>query len=368
MTTQIQKNGFFKRLLNSIGGIFIGILLIFANLYFLGKNEARSIGQIRAIDEVEKTAIMISADNVNSQNDGKLVILSGAISDFTNQTDDFYNVVSNSYVLARKVAMYQYQEQRTGSDTDAEVKITYPTSWHYEHINSDSYPADCVNPRWPSGDEFQRYIKFASSARLGAFNINEAQLKTIGSVSDISVPADAKIPSGFRKDGIYITNESNPPTVGNIRVSFATNIAKDMTLIGRQSGSNIEDYITKNKKTFNEIRAGILTKEELVETYRGENATKTWMLRFLFTALVCSGFAMVFKPVEVLLKVIPFLGKYIAGFTRWVANFIGILLGVTLSLIVILLSWVLVRPLYAIILLVVVAGLIYLIVKMKRKA
>jgi len=368
MTTQIQKNGFFKRLMNSFGGIFIGILLIFFSLYRLGVNEANSIGQIRAIDDIAKNAVNITSNTVDNANDGKLVVVSGSLSNFTIQKDDIYNVTSDSYVLSRIVEMYQYQKKVSGSSTDAEQTITYPASWYDEHINSDDYPESYTNPRWPSGDGFTPVTKWADGARLGAFSVDQQQLMKLKPKNNISIPADAIMPEGYRADGNYITNTSGSPTAGNMRVYFQTNTAKDVTLLGRQNGSNIENYTTKNKKIVNELMAGILTKDEIVELKRTENSATTWMWRFILTALVCSGFAMIFKPVEVLLKVIPFLGKYIAGFTRWVANFIGILLGVTLSLIVILLSWVLVRPVYAAILLVVVAGLIYLIVKMKRKA
>jgi len=367
MSTQVKQNSFLSRLGNSLLGILIGICLIFFGLYQLAMNEGRSIGQIRAIDDVEKVAIEINPIDVKGENDGKLVILSGTLTDYAPQTDDVYGIKSDSFVLSRKVEMYQYLKKVTGSSTDSEQTITYNAGWYTESIDSSDYPADNQNPPFPSDEAFTSKQKWADSARLGAFDVVQAQLQSLGVTSNIPIPADAILPNRYRIDGNYISSASGTPEVGDIRISFLTNTRKDVTLLGKQSGSHIDDYTTKNGKKFNDLRAGRFTKEELVAQYRSENSATTWMLRFLFAGLVCMGFAMLFKPVEVLTRWIPFLGKYIAGFAKGVAMFISIVLGMVLSLIVIVISWIFVRPLIAVILLVVVAGLIYMIVKMRRR-
>jgi len=349
-------------------GIFIGICLIFFCLYQLALNEGRSIGQIRAIEDVKKNAIEVVSADVRSENDEKLVILSGTISSFEGQSDEFYNIVGNTYyVLDRIVEMYQYEKKTSGSSTDNEQVITYPANWYTVAINSSSYPEDHQNPPWPSSEGFKPKTKWANKASIGAFSVNQAQLMKLGATNHISIPSEAELPSGYHISGNYITNAENTPSVGDMRISFATNTTKDATLIGKQSGSEIVDYTTKNKKSINDMRPNRLTKEEYVAQLTSENSAMTWFLRIMFTVFVCLGFSMIFKPIEVLTRVIPFVGRYIAGFAKGVATFIGIVFGVVLSLVVIIISWIFVRPLVALGLVVVVVGLIFMVVKMKRR-
>jgi Flp pilus assembly protein TadB len=72
---------------------------------------------------------------------------------------------------------------------------------------------------------------------------------------------------------------------------------------------------------------------------------------------------MIMTPLTVLVGVIPFLGKI----SRGVASFVGVLLGVALSAIVIAISWILVRPLIGLALLAVAAGFVAMIMFFRKK-
>ena len=362
-----KKNSIGSRFLNSFGAIFIGLAVIIICIIALGCNERRSVTAIRAYDEFGKNLIETGSAQANPGNDGKLVAIRGELS-FSDVTDPAYRITAGSFVLVRSVEMFQWRERKQGSSTDAETTYTYEGVWDASPINSGGfYDSSYANKRWPSDAEFQSKRFYADDVRLGEFRVTSEQLADLPVDTALAVPESASLPSGFNRDRRYIHNGNlSDPAVGDMRISFLSSEVTKASMLGRQQGDAMVSYTARNGTRIDRMFAGERSGAEMVAQLQAENTATTWLLRILLTVLVCIGFSMFFTPVQTLVSIIPFLGKFLGKATKTVAGVIGGIVGVTLSLLVIAISWIAVRPLVGIPLLLVTAGLIVLLVRYRK--
>ena len=364
-----KKNSAGSRLLNSVGAIFIGLAVIFICLIALGCNERRSVRAIRAYDEFGKNLIETGSATVNPGNDGRLVAIRGALG-FSNVTDSAYQVTAPSFVLVRAVEMYQWQERKQGSSTDAETTYTYYGAWKDSPVSSAGFfDQSNANRPWPSDAALQNRHFYAEDARLGDFRITPEQLANLPVDIALAVPESASLPGGFSRsdDSRYIHNGNlSDPAIGDMRISFLSSEVTRASMLGRQQGDAIVSYTARNGTRIDRMFAGERSGAEMVGQLQAENKAATWLLRILLTVLVCIGFSMFFTPVQTLTSMIPAIGKFLGKATKTVAQVIGSIVGVALSLLVIAISWVAVRPLVGIPLLAVTAGLIVLLVRYRK--
>ena len=364
-----KKNSAGSRLLNSVGAIFIGLAVIVICLIALGCNERRNVMAIRAYDEFGKNLIETGSATVNPGNDGKLVAIRGALS-FSPVTDPAYRIMANSFVLRRYVEIYQWEERKQGSSTDAETTYIYTGAWKSEHISSTKFfDQSHVNKPWPSDSALQTGHIYADDAQLGDFRVTPEQLSNLPVDITLAVPESTPLPAGFSRsaDGRYIFNGNlADPAIGDIRISFHSSEVKRASMLGKQQGDAIVSFTAKNGTRIDRMFAGEISGAEMVGQLQAENKAATWLLRILFTVLVCIGFSMFFTPVQTLTSMIPAIGKFLGKATQKVAQVIGGIIGTVLSLLVIAISWIAVRPLVGIPILLVTAGLIVLLVRYRK--
>jgi len=363
----VKKNSFGSRLLNSVGGIFLGIGIALLFLCFLAWNEGNNVKSIRAYDEAGKIIVETDGAKADPANNGKLVAVKGNLS-FTPVSDPIYGV-KGTFVISRNVEMYQWKQTKKGSSTDKEVTYTYTQDWSRSAIHSSAFydKTGHENPDWPAGDAYQSSVVYATDAKLGDFALTDEQLKQLYGDSESIASTPDKVPAGMNKSGDFITTSSGSPKTGDIRIYWKTSDAAFASALGKQSGGVITAYTTKNNKAILRFTSGNKTGAEMIEDLKFENTLNTWLLRIIFTIIICAGFSMVFTPIEVLTSIIPFLGKYISKFTQGFGKAVGFIVGVPLSLVVIAVSWIVVRPLFAIPLLLIAGGIIYLVVKKNKE-
>jgi len=361
----VKKNSFISRFLNSVGGIFIGIVVALLCLVLLAWNEYRSVKAIRAYGEAGKTLIETGSAKADPANDGKLVAIRGALA-FSPVADNAYGVSANSFALERTVEMYQWHQSQKGSSTDAETTYTYTKEWSSAPVPSSGFheKAGHENPEWPAGETLRSGAIYAEDAKLGDFILTRAQLSQLPVNVDVTPPDS--VPSGWNKSGKYFTSFSDNPNIGAIRISWKRSDVTRASALGKQDGNSIITYETKNKTPINDLFAGELDGAQMIKILQETNKAVTWLLRILFALLICAGISMVFTPVEVLISVIPLLGKYLAKFNKGYAKAIGYMVGISLSLGVIGLAWIFVRPMVAIPLLIIVGGIILILVQQSK--
>ena len=118
--TEVTQTGLFGRIKNAIGGIFIGIILIIVSFPVLWFNEANSAKTHAGLSELSKAVVTVSADSVESANDGNPVHLTGTATTDEVLTDPRFKVSTNGIKLTTTVEMYQWRET-TSTDTEKQL-------------------------------------------------------------------------------------------------------------------------------------------------------------------------------------------------------------------------------------------------------
>ena len=387
------RRSYGSNILNSVKGVFAGILLVIICTGLLYWNESSSVKMIRAIDDVKKNLVEITEVNPTpvSANDNKLVLVKGDLALTSLPADPAFVGITGTYKLVRTVETLLWKETKTtsshdnlGGSTTEETTYNYTKVWTSDYINSSSFDsegrvghenpleADILNPTGIEGLSLGSSVGYAGGAKIGGFTLSRTHLEQLPATNK-AIPDSVSAPTGFSiKSNFFTTasNVANRPSseatqtdIGAVRVSFMEGSATQATILGEQQADGSFTAYTSNGNTFNDARAGLLTADQFISALKKENDTKTWIFRLLLALLICIGFSLMLAPVAVIAKVIPFLGRL----TRAASSFVGFLIGIAFSVAVIAISWVAVRPLIGIPLLgVTVAFIILAVVKAKK--
>ena len=352
-----------KKIGEAIKGVGIGILLILVCIVLLAWNEYNNVNNIKAVAEARKDFIQIVSDAVNPENEGKLTAASGKL-DVTDETvsDSLFNVSVHTAKLMRTVEMYQWKEE--SKENNGNKTYSYKQVWSENPIDSSGFHTS--GHENPGALPFTSQTFLAEEARLGAFVLSgdqKAMLPGNAAVSDFSGTSAAE--KGYTAAGEYLySGASGSPKIGDVRVSYTYNNSSEISLLARQTGDTFTGYKTKSGVTLNKVVDGIRPGEEIIDIIQSENNFLKWILRAIGILFMFIGFMLIFKPLCMAGAYIPILGSLV----NTAAGFIAFVLGVSLSLIVIAVSWIFVRPLLGIGLLVAVVVLMIMLARYKRSA
>lgn len=352
-----------EKIKNAIGGVVGGFLCIVIGIVLLWWNEGNDVKNIKTIEEARGSLVNVSSESVDSDNEGKLVSTNGEINVIDESLrDDYFNiVVPNTAKLVRVVEMYQWvedcetEDDRTVCNYDKKWLSTIEDSSSFEESGHDN----------PSTIPFEGAAYYANEVELGAFKLSSTQIQMLSTGATVSVDATAFLPNGYKIADKYITSAENidNPNVGDVRVSFKYSNDTTITVLAMQKGNSFADYKSEQGKVLNELRAGSLTGEEMIDVVETQNNILKWILRLVGVLLVTGGFAGLLTPILMVLSIIPIVGDGIAGVLRFIASLVGF----AVSMLVIALAWIVFRPLIGICLLAVVVGVVVLIVMLIKK-
>jgi len=151
--TQVTSTSWIARLGKSILGVLIGIVLIIAAIVVLFWNEGRAVTTARSLAEGSHAVVAVGSASVDPVNDGKLVYVSGDLTERAPLADQEFGVSANALRLVRKVEMYEWKEESKTERRDKlgggeeEVK-----TYTYHRVWSDRY-ADSSRFKHPDGHE-----------------------------------------------------------------------------------------------------------------------------------------------------------------------------------------------------------------------
>ncbi|MGN0879056.1 MAG: TMEM43 family protein [Oligosphaeraceae bacterium] len=268
--------------------------------------------------------------------------------------------------------------------------------------------------------------QYCSNAKLGAFTLNEALIRKVGGAQDYVFAQGFKLPetlpAGSRIEGKYVVipfqqpvatqvatavqpvagqqpavapqpavqqpvagqpavqqqpvagqpavvqqpaapAQAGVPQIGDVRISYRMVRPHDFSVVGVQQGDTIVAHVASNGESNLLTADSIKSAAEMYRSAEEANSIKLWLFRLLGFVLMYSGLRAVFRPLEVLGDVVPFIGSIIgAG-----AGIVSFLIAAPLSLVTIAVAWIAYRPVVGIILLV-AAGAIGYLVYAKAKA
>lgn len=334
---------------NVFGGVVGGIILILVGIGLLWFNESNNVKNIKTVAEGRNAAININSPKIYSNNNEKLVDVSGDLNILTESTkDDVFNVGIKTAKLVRTVEMYEWDEREDNSNDN--TTYSYSKKWSDELIDSSMFhqPSGHENP---TSMPYESYKFLANDVNVGEFAVSEKEKDMLPTSKIISLlPTDAAIPTNYKADNQYITSsiDTQNPQVGDVRISFSYNDAKIVTILAMQNNNTFTDYKTSSGKSINMIREGKYTASEMLNYLETQNNILKWVLRAVGTLLVIFGLFALMGPITLIASFVPILGNLV----RSALFVVAFLLGLAISLITISIAWIVYRPVLGILLLV----------------
>ena len=345
-------------------GIISGFIMIVIAIILLFVNEASAVDAEKVISLAKDSYIEVSSSKIDKNNDGKLVVTNGKINLINDMIyDQDFNVGVKTAKLVRTVEMYQWSEKCEDSKNGKET-CTYTKNWSNTIIDDTNFESGHVNPDTMPYSSSELYM---SNVNLGEYILDVnllQQLSTNKKYTDLEEKV-AKSKNLNIIDGMFTTyEEENKPEIGDVRISFLYNDASDISVIGVQSENKFVKFSPEGTNyEILELRESILNGKEFINEFSSSNSLKSWIFRLIGTLLMIFGILSILSFISYLASFIPFLGKIVINGVF----IVSLLIGTSLSLFVIAISWFVVRPVLSIILILIIVGLIIVLHKYNKK-
>ena len=418
---EVESVSWLKRLGNSFKGVLVGIVLLIAGFPVLFCNESRSVATAKRLDEGAGAVVSIAADKIDGANEGKLVHVSGLATTEETLSDPQFGVTAKAIKLLREVEVYQWVEH---SDThrekrgDKEVEVTtytYTQEWCEKPVDSQRFN-EKGHDNVPAVLPFDDREVFATKVTLGAFTLSAQDIRRITGEAPLELPADYKTPESvagaqFLNGTVYVpvaeavpsavaavaaaivdtnavaaatnavaaavTNAvaaaapavarrdvAQQPKVGDLRVKFKAVVPHDISIVERQTGSTLAPWTASDGEDISLMASGIRSAEQMFARAKSANKVFTWIVRLIGFLMMYVGLKMILGPLATLVDVIPILN----GIVAMGVSLVAFLLAAVLALVTIAVSWIVVRPVLGIALLVAAGAIAAFIVAKKKQA
>ena len=163
-------------------------------------------------------------------------------------------------------------------------------------------------------------------------------------------------------DYIYIWKNPSEPAIWDLKITFSSVKPSTVSIVWKQMGNELTSYTVSNGRSISLLEQWNVSAEDMFLHAQQANKNMTWLLRLLWLFLMYCGFAMMFKFIETLAKVLPFLANIIWVWT-WI---IALWLTLIVWFLTIWIAWLAVRPVVWICCLVIAAAGIFLLIKNKK--
>ena len=355
-----EKQGFLSKMTSSFSGIIVGILLLFGGIAMLWTNEHNNVKNIKNVKELRDQVKDVSSSKIDDKYDGKLIATNGKLTyNESVITDDAFKVSATTPVLVRTVEVYQWVED---SETkDDKTTYTYSKEWSEKIIDSSEFNKS-------EGHENPVEVKYESerfeteeTLKVGEYSLISSFKQLLPANKNVGIDEGIELPEGYKVYNKYITNseDTSNPQVGDIRISYTKNDWKEASVLGKQIDDTIGEYTTKKNTNIKKIVEGITNGEGIIGGIESANKAAKWLWRVLGTLLIVIAVGSILGPITTLIGYIPFLGKIVNS----MIGVVSFLIGLSIALLVIAISWFAARPIISIILIAVIAcliaGLIY---------
>ena len=355
-----------SRLSGSIKGVLFGLLLFIVGFPVLFKNEGRAVTATKTNEEGAATVVEATAGEVDPSQEGKLIHVVGEATTQDVLTDSEYGVSATAISMLREVEMYQWvehtdtkEEKKLGGKVEQVTTYTYPKEWCSHPVNSDEFKEqDKINP--PARRELGDKSVYAKNVTVGARRLNDEQIHSIGRAERLVVKYQPVTTNEF----FEVSGSVPVPRVGAIRATFSVVRPHVVTIVAAQAGSSFMSYTAKStKKSISHVMDGAVDAEGVFAAAERSNTIITWILRIVGFFMMFFGLSMVMKPISVLADVLPILGDIVEIGTGLVAGVVAF----ACALVTIAVAWIFYRPVLAILLLLIAAGVVFFLWK-KRQA
>ena len=360
-STSVTSESWISRLVGSIVGVLVGILMILGSFPVLFWNEGRAVRTAKSLQEGAAEVVSVAPDQVVAANEGRLVYTTGQATTSESLTDADFGVTTPAIRLVRKAEMYQWKEDRQsetrkklGGGTETVTTYTYKNEWSPTVITSTGFH-EAQGHQNPDSLPIPGASWTAKAVTLGAFTLSAAQVAKLDQTEAVRADANPSptLPANVKFDqgGYYRGADPGTPVVGDERITFEAVRPAAISVIGRQVGTTFEPDQTTAVPILL-VTYGTVSADGMFKVAEASNRTLTWILRGAGFVAMLIGFALVFRPLVTVADVVPLIGT-ILGVGTFLAAFS---LAIGLSLVTIGVAWVVYRPVLGIALLVVAIG------------
>jgi hypothetical protein len=365
--TETVTTGWGKRIMNSVMGALIGVLLFIFSFVVLWKTEGRT-----NYAKIAGKAVPLSIQAVDQKGQDQLVSATGPLETPDSVGDPEFIRPGNYILLQRTVEMYSWRERSSsktkknmgGSETTT-TTYTYEKEWTSNPGNSADFkkPEGHENP----GLDIAEKEFYAGRVKLGAYELDiqnmqlpDAQKLEIGQNDLAPDMSDSfRLLQGYLFKGKGTLSE---PQVGDVRVSFGAILSgKKATVFGKLIGSAIEPYLIRGETKFYRAIPG--TRDEAVAQLKTEYKVAGWMGRIIGFLMMWIGMLLFLGPLSTVLDVLPFLGST----SRFVVGLLTFPIALVLSVVTIIVSLIAHNVIALIVVLALVAGLILFLARKKKQ-
>ncbi|MCP5094398.1 MAG: hypothetical protein GY943_02465 [Chloroflexi bacterium] len=337
-----------KKNSNPFVGILFGLGLFLGSFVLLYFNEGRV-----DLSKIAADSIAVSADSVSSDNQEKLVAVSGTLHADDPVGDPELLRSGRFLQLERTAEMYAWREASDKDDESGVKEFEYKRDWTSTPENSQNFnnPNGHFNPFMQYSDE----AFTVPSVSLGAFNANTGNLFFMQ--KEDLVLTEGMLAEGHLVDNYIFIGEGtlDDPEVGDLRIAyegFANE--QSVTLFAEQYENQLRPFTQDDTVLF---RVYPSDRESAIASMRTEFLTLIWGFRVGGLLLMWIGLMTIVSPVTRLLGYLPLVGD--AG--RFVISIIAFAIAFVLSLITIVVSAILHSPIALItIFILVIAGGVFL--------
>lgn len=387
--TETTTTSYGQRVKRAFGGIGSGFLLIIAGTILLWWNEGRAVKTTKMLNEAAGVTVeMTDINTVDPQFNGKLVHATGMTATTDSLIDPDFGVGVSAVKFIRKVEYYQWVESsqsktkdKVGGSQETTTTYTYKKKWVDSPVDSEEFH----DPEYQGANKVKIAIddlkQTAEDVTFGAYRLTNNQIASINGeqpylfsendterITKELFKEECLIDTTFavkiQGNVISLGRKSGTPQIGDVRVTFTKVLPAEVSLMAQVSGDTFVPYISKGGKSFDLLRMGVLSADQMYEGQHSANKMWLWLLRFLGIFLVISGLKGIFNFLETLAKVVPFIANIIGAGVGLVCSLVGF----AWSFIVIAIAWLAYRPVLGISLIVIAVALIIFLSRKKKAA
>lgn len=377
MVQEVTTQSWGSRIMSSLWGILIGLFLIGVSFFVVFWNEGHGLRTAQSLEQAQKVLISVPNSPVDPKNDNKVIYFNGLATTNDVLTDSLFGISEKAIKLERKVEMYQWEEN---SDTQTEKQMggsekevtnyTYAQTWSEKLISSKEFKEQTGHQN-PAAMSIQSKNQSTEKVTVGDFHLPGGLITQISGETavDLSKVDTAALQTKFNKpvkhvgDGLYAGADPQSPQIGDLRVSLFVVFPQNVSVIGQQITNTLQAYLAPAGQTVLLLEMGQVSSQQMIENALTGNQIMTWVIRLVSLFMMIMGFALLLKPLSVLADVIPFLGSLVGFGTGLVAFVCGLVLWAVATAI----AWFVVRPLWAIGLIVIAAAISYVLFAAKKR-
>jgi hypothetical protein len=352
MPVVVRENiSWWSRLKQSFVGFLLSFVIVIGALLLLAWNEHRTLKTYKGLRAAGDSVLSVAADRIDPANEGQLIHFSAEVRSNQSVRDPDFGIEAPALVLKRSVEMYQWKEKKETTERDklggGKERVTtysYEKVWDDDAISSSSFQESGHSNPGPLPYKDSRFA--VTDARIGARQAGENILDALDS-NGMQLAEAGVYPGGFRRvdaETIYRGNDPGSPQIGDVRVRYQAVAPQTASVIAQANGDGLLSWTSPAGTEIFLIETGQQPAAAMVAHAQSSNSTLGWILRAVGFALLWMAFSMMLGPLKTIAAVLPPLGRAVGMFTGGIA----FLLAAVLASVTIVLSWIFVRPLWAV--------------------